>query len=123
MGGWGRGPLRATRKPARLRFRARRIVDPPIVSVNVSRRRAHAEDAARREDRLDLETLDSVVAGVLEGGNDAALDLELDALVVRVVCRSIDLQHSLEKLRHEADLENVGFLQIYDRTQLVRRLG
>src|SRR3546814_9742809 len=76
--------------PARQRDRARRIVDPPIVSVNVSRRRAHAEDAARREDRLDLETLDSGVAGVLEGGTDAALDLDLDALVVRVECRSID---------------------------------
>src|SRR3546814_4964028 len=85
---------------------------PPIVSVNVSRRRAHAEDAARREDRLDLETLDSGVAGVLEGGTDAALDLDLDALVVRVECRSIDLQHSIEKLRLEADLERVGFLRI-----------
>src|SRR3546814_3312946 len=74
-------PLRDTRQPARQRDRARRIVDPPIVSVNVSRRRAHAEDAARREDRLDLETLDSGVAGVLEGGTDAALDLDLDALV------------------------------------------
>src|SRR3546814_10778721 len=70
--------------------------------------RAHAEDAARREDRLDLETLDSGVAGVLEGGTDAALDLDLDALVVRVECRSIDLQHSIEKLRLEADLERVG---------------
>src|SRR3546814_8575714 len=89
--------LRDTRQPARQRDRARRIVDPPIVSVNVSRRRAHAEDAARREDRLDLETLDSGVAGVLEGGTDAALALDLDALVVRVECRSIDLQHSIEK--------------------------
>src|SRR3546814_378636 len=100
-----------------------RIVDPPIVSVNVSRRRAHAEDAARREDRLDLETLDSGVAGVLEGGTDAALDLDLDALVVRVECRSIDLQHSIEKLRLEADLERVGFLRIEARRLLVRRLG
>src|SRR3546814_16221315 len=83
--------LRDTRQPARQRDRARRIVDPPIVSVNVSRRRAHAEDAARRDDRLDLETLDSGVAGVLEGGPDAALDLDLDALQVRVDCRSIDL--------------------------------
>src|SRR3546814_14206346 len=99
------------------------IVDPPIVSVNVSRRRAHAEDAARREDRLDLETLDSGVAGVLEGGTDAALDLDLDALVVRVECRSIDLQHSIEKLRLEADLERVGFLRIEARRLLVRRLG
>src|SRR3546814_20823345 len=89
---------------------ARRIVDPPIVSVNVSRRRAHAEDAARREDRLDLETLDSGVAGVLEGGTDAALDLDLDALVVRVECRSIELQHWIEKLRLEArsDESRVG---------------
>src|SRR3546814_12304292 len=79
-----RGPLRDTRQPARQRDRARRIVDPPIVSVNVSRRRAHAEDAARREDRLDLETLDSGVAGVLEGGTDAALALDLDALLVLV---------------------------------------
>src|SRR3546814_11098072 len=115
--------LRDTRQPARQRDRARRIVDPPIVSVNVSRRRAHAEDAARREDRLDLETLDSGVAGVLEGGTDAALDLDLDALVVRVECRSIDLQHSIEKLRLEADLERVGFLRIEARRLLVRRLG
>src|SRR3546814_4095582 len=85
--------------------------------------RSHAEDAARREDRLDLETLDSGVAGVLEGGTDAALDLDLDALVVRVECRSIDLQHSIEKLRLEADLERVGFLRIEARRLLVRRLG
>src|SRR3546814_3298409 len=83
-------------RSARQRDRARRIVDPPIVSVNVSRRRAHAEDAARREDRLDLETLDSGVAGVLEGGTDAALDLDLDALVVRVECRSRSEEHTSE---------------------------
>src|SRR3546814_3792310 len=99
------------------------IVDPPIVSVNVSRRRAHAEDAARREDRLDLETLDSGVAGVLERGTDAALDLDLDALVVRVECRRLHLQHSLEKLRLEADLDHVGVLRIQARRLLLRRLG
>src|SRR3546814_20355045 len=74
-----------------------------------------SSDLARREDRLDLETLDSGVAGVLEGGTDAALDLDLDALVVRVDCRSIDLQHSIEKLRLEADLERVGFLRLEAR--------
>src|SRR3546814_20038083 len=84
------GSRTASRSTASQRDRARRIVEPPIVSVNVSRRRAHAEDAARREDRLDVETLDSGVAGVLEGGTDAALDLDLDALVVIVECRSID---------------------------------
>src|SRR3546814_6482293 len=49
--------------------------------------------------------------------------LDLDALVVRVECRSIDLQHSIEKLRLEADLERVGFLRIEARRLLVRRLG
>src|SRR3546814_11565726 len=82
-----------------------------------------SSDLARREDRLDLETLDSGVAGVLEGGTDAALDLDLDALVVRVECRSIELQHSIEKLRLEADLERVGFLRLEARRLLVRRLG
>src|SRR3546814_7583986 len=120
-----RRPPRSTRTDTLFPYTTlfRSIVDPPIVSVNVSRRRAHAEDAARREDRLDLETLDSGVAGVLEGGTDAALDLDLDALVVRVECRSIDLQHSIEKLRIEADLERVGFLRIAARRLLVRRLG
>src|SRR3546814_3325208 len=64
-----------------------------------------------------------VCSSDLEGGTDAALDLDLDALVVRVECRSIDLQHSIEKLRLEADLERVGFLRIEARRLLVRRLG
>src|SRR3546814_8612435 len=80
----------------------------PVVCVNISRRRAHAEDPAWREDRLDFETLDPGVASVLKRGTDAALDLDLDTFVVRVECRCIDLQHPIKKLRLEANLERVG---------------
>src|SRR3546814_8724882 len=58
LGRYRRGPLRDARQSARHRDRARRVIDAPVVCVNISRRRAHAEDPAWREDRLDFETLD-----------------------------------------------------------------
>src|SRR3546814_6315766 len=83
----------------------------PVVCVNISRRRAHAEDPAWREDRLDFETLDPGVASVLKRGTDAALDLDLDTFVVRVECRCIDLQHPIKKLRrseeHTSELQSL----------------
>src|SRR3546814_5880033 len=94
----------------------------PVVCVNISRRRAHAEDPAWREDRLDFETLDPGVASVLKRGTDAALDLDLDTFVVRVECRCIDLQHPIKRLRLEANLERVGLFRVEARRLLVRRL-
>src|SRR3546814_12851451 len=76
-------PLYA-RQSARHRERARRVIDAPVVCVNISRRRADAEDPAWREDRLDFETREPGVASVLKRGTDAALDLDLDTFVVRV---------------------------------------
>src|SRR3546814_18160777 len=92
----------------------------PVVCVNISRRRAHAEDPAWREDRLDFETLDPGVASVLKRGTDAALDMDLDTFVVRVECSCIDLQHQIKKLRLEDNLERFGFIWVEARRPLVR---
>src|SRR3546814_14661431 len=81
LGRCRRGPRRDARQSARHRDRARRVIDAPVVCVNISRRRAHAEDPAWREDRLDFETLDPGVASVLKTGTNAALDLDLDTFV------------------------------------------
>src|SRR3546814_4339980 len=72
LGRYRRGPLRDARQSARHRDRARRVIDAPVVCVNISRRRAHAEDPAWREDRLDFETLAPGVASVLKRSPDAA---------------------------------------------------
>src|SRR3546814_8992104 len=95
LGRCRRGPRRDSRQSARHRDRARRVIDAPVVCVNISRRRAHAEDPAWREDRLDFETLDPGVASVLKRGTDAALDLDLDTFVVRVECRRSE-EHTSE---------------------------
>src|SRR3546814_15418992 len=63
----------------------------PVVCVNISRRRAHAEDPAWREDRLDFETLDPGVASVLKRGTDAALEDRKSVVSGKSVSVRVDL--------------------------------